>query len=202
LGVKIWLYFLVELLKYGSIIVLLGSNLKIRTIRRSEIEKIKNIDRREIVDKVYYLDGGQLKLKNEFYDINCWEISELEKNIERLYEIYDNGGYLVGCFYDDKIVGVAALDSEFIGKNRDYLQLYFLHVDSKYRRTGIGKKLLKKVINRAKNLIAKKLYISATPSQNTVDFYLNLGCQLVSEPNPALYQLEPRDIHLELSLSD
>jgi len=176
--------------------------LKIRTIRRSEIEKIKNIDRREIVDKIYYLDGGQLKLKNEFYNIKSWEVSELERNIEHLYKIYDKHGYLVGYFERDKLVGVAALDSEFIGENRDYLQLYFLHVDSKYRGAGIGNKLLKKVIIRAKKLMAKKLYISATPSQNTIDFYINIGCQLVSEPNPALYQLEPRDIHLELSLSD
>jgi len=176
--------------------------LKIRTIRRSEIEKIKNIDRGEIVDKVFYFDGDQLKLKNEFYDIKSWEVSELERNIEHLYKIFDKGGYLVGYFGGDKLVGVAALDSEFIGKNRDYLQLYFLHVDSKYRRTGIGKKLLRKVANRAKKLMAKKLYISATPSQNTIDFYLNIGCQLVSELNPDLYQLEPNDIHLELSLSD
>jgi N-acetylglutamate synthase-like GNAT family acetyltransferase len=108
----------------------------------------------------------------------------------------------VGYFERDKLVGVAALDSEFIGENRDYLQLYFLHVDSKYRGAGIGNKLLTKVIIRAKKLMAKKLYISATPSQNTIDFYINIGCQLVSEPNPILYQLEPRDIHLELSLSD
>ena len=176
--------------------------MKIRTIRRSEIEKIKNIDRGEIVDKVFYFDGDQLKLKNEFYDIKSWEVSELERNIEHLYKIFDKGGFLVGYFGGDKLVGVAALDSELIGKNRDYLQLYFLHVDSKYRRTGIGKKLLRKVANRAKKLMAKKLYISATPSQNTIDFYLNIGCQLVSELNPDLYQLEPNDIHLELSLSD
>lgn len=176
--------------------------MKIRTIRRSEIEQVKNIDRSEIVNKIYYFDGGQLKLKNEFYEIKSWEFSELERNIEHLYKIYDNCGYLVGCFDGNKLVGVGALDSEFIGKNRDYLQLYFLHVDSKYRRTGIGKKLLKKVANHAKKLTAKKLYISATPSQNTIDFYINIGCQLVSELNPDLYQLEPKDIHLELSLSD
>ena len=176
--------------------------MKIRTIRRNEIEQIKNLDRSEIVNNVYYFDGGQLKLKSEFYDIKCWKVSELKRNIEHLYGIYDRGGYLVGCFEWNKLVGIAALDSKFIGKNRDYLQLYFLQVDSKYRRTGIGKKLLKNVANRAKKLMAKKLYISATPSQNTIDFYIHIGCQLVSELNPALFQLEPRDIHLELSLSD
>jgi len=65
---------------------------------------------------------------------------------------------LVGCFEGDKLV-VAALDSEFIGEYRDYLQLYFLHVDSEYRRKGIGKKLLKIAVGKAKNLGAKKLDI-------------------------------------------
>lgn len=51
---------------------------------------------------------------------------------------------------------------------------------------------------RAKELGAKKLYISATPSKNTVDFYMHLGCKLASEINTDLYQLEPYDIHLEM----
>ncbi len=55
-----------------------------------------------------------------------------------------------------------------------------------------------KTIEKAKELGAKKLYISATPSKNTVNFYMHLGCNLASEINPELYQLEPDDIHLEM----
>ena len=51
---------------------------------------------------------------------------------------------------------------------------------------------------RAKELGANKLYISATPSKNTVDFYMHLGCKLAAEINSELYQLEPDDIHLEM----
>jgi hypothetical protein len=40
------------------------------------------------------------------------------------------------------------------------------------------------------------LYISATPSQNTVDFYLKRGCQVTGDPDPELWELEPEDIHL------
>jgi hypothetical protein len=44
------------------------------------------------------------------------------------------------------------------------------------------------------------LYISATPSEHTIDFYLTLGCTLVDAPDPELFAREPEDIHLEYEL--
>lgn len=52
-------------------------------------------------------------------------------------------------------------------------------------------------VERAKTLGAKKLYISATPSENTINYYLRLGCILATEIDPELITLEPEDIHLE-----
>ncbi|MFX1414991.1 MAG: hypothetical protein ACFFA2_14320 [Promethearchaeota archaeon] len=46
---------------------------------------------------------------------------------------------------------------------------------------------------------AKKLFIS-TPSKNTIDFYLGIGCKLTNELIPKLYELEPEDIHLQFIL--
>jgi len=174
--------------------------LRIRALRRTEIEKVRNIDRREIVEEIYCLEDGQLTLKNEFHNIKGWNASELEKCIEHLCDIYDRHGTLLGAFDGNKLIAVTALESEFIGKTRDQLQLYFLHVDTHYRRMGLGEKLLNKAMEKEEKLGAKKLYISATPSKNTIDFYMHMGCKLASEVNPKLYKLEPRDIHLQLTL--
>ena len=54
-----------------------------------------------------------------------------------------------------------------------------------------------KVLEKAKELGAKKLYISATPSENTVNYYSRLGCALATEIDSELFALEPEDIHLE-----
>ncbi|VEB02444.1 acetyltransferase [Klebsiella pneumoniae] len=43
---------------------------------------------------------------------------------------------------------------------------------------------------------ASGLYISSIPNKNTVDFYLAQGCRLADKPDPALFALEPEDIHL------
>jgi hypothetical protein len=45
-----------------------------------------------------------------------------------------------------------------------------------------------------------KLYIAATPSENTVNFFMRLGCDLAVEINQELFAFEPEDIHLEFDL--
>jgi hypothetical protein len=47
---------------------------------------------------------------------------------------------------------------------------------------------------------ARRLYISSTPTESTVNFYLRLGCKVAREPDPALLALEPEDIHLTCEL--
>jgi predicted N-acetyltransferase YhbS len=93
--------------------------------------------------------------------------------------------------------GVAILESKFIGKQQDMLQLKFLHVSRAYRKQGLGSRLFKIALEKARTLGAKKLYISATPSENTINYYLRLGCALATEIDPELFALEPEDIHLE-----
>jgi len=171
-----------------------------RSLKREEIEKVRDLDRSEIVEEIYCFNEGQLTLKDVFYDIKGWNPSELEENIKHLYDLYDRNGTLIGAFDGARLIAVSALESKFIGREKDQLQLYFHHVDRHYRHKGIGGKLLKQVMDKAKKLGAKRLYVSATPSKNTVDFYRHMGCRLAAEPNPKLYRLEPEDIHLELKI--
>lgn len=84
---------------------------------------------------------------------------------------------------------------------KDYLKLEILHVSNAYRQCGVGRKLVELAKAEALARGAQKLYISATPSKNTIDFYTNLGCQLTTEIDPELFKLEPEDIHLELKLA-
>ena len=137
-------------------------------------------------------------LKKRYYNVSGWHPNNIERNINNLYDIYDHGGSFFGLFQEKQIVGVVALECKFIGSNNDQLQVVFLHIDKNYRKKGYGKILMNQTKERAKELGAKKLYISATPSKNTVDFYMHLGCLLASEINADLYQLEPYDIHLEM----
>lgn len=174
--------------------------MKLRKLRLEEIKRIKEIDRSEVVNHIYYYRDGNLELEEEFYDIKPWSQSELKDHINHLMKLSKKGGYIYAVIDDQRLIGVIALECDFIGRNKDQLQMVFLQVDNDYRNQGIGKKLMEKAKEKAKDLGAKRLYISATPSLNTIRFYLALGCTLASEINPELYELEPEDIHLELKL--
>ena len=174
--------------------------IKFRLIERNEIEKLRDIDRAELINQVYYYKNDKLSLVDEHHEISGWDPDNLENIITNLFALYDKNGTFQGAFDGDKLVGIFALDSEFIGKNKDILLLNFLHVDRTYRNKSIGKSLVERAVKRAKDFGAKKLYISATPSKNTIDFYFHIGCKLTEELNNELYEEEPEDINLQLDI--
>lgn len=171
--------------------------MNIRLFRREEIPLIWQIDRREIVENIYYLENGELLLKPDYFDIQGWPPGEAEQYTPILLDCYDRGGTLWGLFEKDVPVGVVILECKFIGSRQDSLQLKFLHVSRDFRNQGLGKRLFDLAVAKAGALGAKKLYISATPSENTINYYLKLGCVLAKEMDPELFALEPEDIHLE-----
>ncbi len=168
-----------------------------RKLSRDEVELLWTIDRSEVIEAVYYLENGKLTLKPEHYDMHGWPPGEAELYTPILVDCFDRGGWFYGAFDGDDLVGVAVLESKFIGKDKDKLQLKFLHVSNKYRNQGLGKQLFELARAKALDKGARRVYISSTPSENTVNFYLHLGCEVTSELDPELFELEPEDIHLE-----
>jgi len=172
----------------------------IRELKRHEIRDIWSIDRAEVVNRVYHWEGGELVLKPEHYNMEGRRPGEPEQYSPILLDSFDLGGTFYGAFDGRTLVGAAVLDSQFIGRDKDQLQLKFLHVSRAYRRAGLGRALFQTAVSRAAELGARRLYISSTPSENTVDFYLRLGCRVTNDLNAALFELEPEDIHLEFTI--
>jgi len=175
--------------------------MNIRLLQRTETQLIWQIDRREIVQNVYVLQGGELILKPDYFDIQGWPPDEQVLYTPILLDCYDRGGTFWGAFENDRLVGVAILESKYIGFRHDMLQLKFLHVSRDFRKQGIASELFKQAVEKARTLGAKKLYISATPSENTVNYYSRLVCVLATEIDPELFALEPEDIHLVFGLA-
>jgi len=129
-----------------------------------------------------------------------WPPGTAGKNTPILEASHDDGGWFFGLFDDHRLAGVAVLGSRLVGKRPRMLQLEFLHVSSPYRHQGLGKPLFNLAVAEARRRGAKWMYISATPSEHTIGFYLRLGCQVTLEPDPDLFELEPEDIRLEYDL--
>ncbi len=172
-----------------------------RPLTRDEVPRIWTIDRSEVINSLYYLDNGALLLTAKHFDARGWPPGDVETYTLRLHACFERGGWFYGLFDGDRLVGVAVLESRFIGQPADQLQLDFLHVSNGYRDQGLGRRLFELAAGEARRRGAHRLYISATPSQHTIDFYLGLGCFVAPQPDPDLLALEPEDIHLEYDLT-
>ena len=64
------------------------------------------------------------------------------------------------------------------------------------RATGIGSRLSEQLDQIARTAGDSDMVVSATPSENTVRFYLGRGFQPVAEPVAELFELEPEDVHI------
>jgi predicted N-acetyltransferase YhbS len=168
-----------------------------RKLLREEIAQVWNIDRSEMIENIYRFENGTLVLRPHHVDVTGWPPGKAEKSTPILLDCFDRGGWFHGAFDEAELVGVVVLDSKRIGKDKDQLQLKFLHVSNSYRNSGLGTQLFELAKAAARERGARRLYISASASENTVNFYLRLGCAVAAEPDPELFELEPEDIHLE-----
>ena len=74
------------------------------------------------------------------------------------------------------------------------------HVSADKRRCGIGTKLFNVAKKEAKKRGAIALYVSASPAQETIDFYTTMGFKVSTNPIESYANDEPRDIQMECEL--
>ncbi|MES0884880.1 GNAT family N-acetyltransferase [Roseibium sp. SCP14] len=171
-----------------------------RELKRAELNDIWTIDRSEVIEASFVMENGALVLKPEHIDVPGWSPAMVKATTPAFETGYDGGDWFCGLFDTDQLIGIAVLGNQLFGDNSDFLQLKFLHVGSRHRGQGLGKQLFDAAATEARKRGAGRLYISATPTENTVKFYLGLGCRVLIEPDPALFEEEPEDIHLDYEI--
>ncbi|WP_343807903.1 GNAT family N-acetyltransferase [Paenochrobactrum glaciei] len=171
-------------------------DITIRRLERHEVENVWQIERREIVEDVYYFADGKLQSRPEFYDTRDWPEGEPELYTPILLDCFDHGGVFLGAFHQDKLIAVGVMDARPVQDYPDLRQLPFLHVSHDWRGQKLASKLYALCLNIAKEQGAAGFYISATSTRRTVDFYMRQGGVPTAKPDRTLYELEPDDIHL------
>jgi predicted N-acetyltransferase YhbS len=170
--------------------------MEMRLLTRDEVELIWTIDRSEVHHHIYELRGGRLVRTPKYFEIPGWRPDAAEKETPVLLDCFDRGGTFLGVFDAGALIGMGVLESARVGHAGDQMQLAYLYVSRAYRGRGVGMQLFEAAVSFAREAGANALYVSATPTENTVDFYLNRGCVLAPEPDPRLLAAEPDDIHL------
>jgi GNAT superfamily N-acetyltransferase len=165
-----------------------------------ELPRLAEIDRGEEIQSSYVLQNNELVLVGNAESVPGFTAAELAELDTRQAQLLANGGKVIGAFEQDLLAGIASAEKELRGERKNYCKMDILYVSKPQRGKGIAKQLLQEIKACAKEFGATHLYISATPTQHTVDFYLAQGAQLAATIDEELWALEPDDIHLELSL--
>ncbi|MEQ1065033.1 GNAT family N-acetyltransferase [Acinetobacter sp. XH1741] len=174
----------------------------LRSLFYAEIDLIwQQISRRELITQLYIQKQEQLELTECFYDVQQWDAYHLENDPPKLKELYQQGASFIGAFNAAKqLVGISVVSDQVITDYPDAKLLQYFYVDADQQGQGIGAQLMQAAKASAKQLGAHQLYISATPSKRTVDFYIKHGAKPLKHPDRQLWELEPEDIHLLCTL--
>ena len=139
-------------------------------------------------------------LIDDHIDVPRWTQAYYDYRLPRLHTSFDADGCGWSIFEADRLVAIAVLDGRWLGPDLDTLDLTFIHVTRELRGAGVGGELFDRTVALARERGAKRMYVSASDSRATVDFYTRRGLRLANPPDPALLALEPSDIHLVLEL--
>ncbi len=177
--------------------------IRLRALGEGELRRIDEIDRRERVTVGYRVSEGVLVSGAVDWDVPVWSADRVERYVSAFTPQLRAGGFCLAAedVTGGRLAGVATLGADSPATRPDLLPLLFFHVSRPYRRQGVAGRLLERIEAEATRRGARGLYISATPSESAVGFYLAHGATLIT-PDPALLEAEPEDIHLQLVFSE
>jgi GNAT superfamily N-acetyltransferase len=169
-----------------------------RRMSRNELWRVVEIDRSELIDVLYDQRGTQLVARHGHWRSSPWDPAghgehSVAAQVHALERYVDSGGIALGAFVGRRLIGIGVVVPHVRPTTG---QLAFLHVSAPARATGVGSRLSEQMEQLARTAGDSDMVVSATPSGNTVRFYLGRGFQPMAQPLAELLELEPEDVHL------
>jgi GNAT superfamily N-acetyltransferase len=182
----------------GNLLAVETGEIVYRRLVPADLDRLGEIDRRERIDVVYVQRGAELEERRGDFTAPPWpsegdgehSVAAQRRECERYLAA---GGIALVAYADDRLVGIGVLNPHL---RPDVAQLAYLYVSNGYRGGGVGGRLSDELEALALAEGHTSVVVSATPSQNTVRFYVGRGYEPMAEPFPELFDLEPEDVHL------
>jgi ribosomal protein S18 acetylase RimI-like enzyme len=177
--------------------------MEVRRLRAEDVSLVATIDRAEHVDAEYRVVDGQLRqVPATITDVPAWDRTgsgpfSVAAHIEFCESVLARGGVLFGAVDDEQTLGLAIVHPSF---EPPLAWLAFLHVSRPHRRRRAAQALWDAAAEVSAAAGATSMYVSATPTESAVGFYLRQGCRLAQPVHPELFAAEPEDIHLVCAL--
>lgn len=169
------------------------------TVTEIDVTLFDNFIRYQKVDQCWRKENNKWVIKSDPF-IDDWDENDYKILTVCLKNTLDTGGFVYGAFKHGKLKGFVSVEAEFMGPQKDYLDLTSIHVSSDLRNSGIGKTLFLNAKKWAKAKGAMKLYISAHSAVESQAFYQKMGCVEAKWINENHVKAEPFDCQLECKL--
>jgi GNAT superfamily N-acetyltransferase len=172
--------------------------IEIRDLARNELSRVGEINRTERINVLFEQHGTELVARQGSWSSPAWEPDghgehSVEAQRQALAHYADAGGVARGAFSNGRLVGIGVVVPHI---RPETARLAYLHVSQEFRSAGIGSRLYADLELIARRAGDTEIVVTATPSRNTVRFYLGRGYQPMAQPLPELLELEPEDIHM------
>jgi len=171
---------------------------ELRRLGRTELARVVEIDRREHINVIYDQHGTQLVARQGDWSAAAWDPDghgehSMEAQRHMLEHYVDEGGIALGAFAGGELVAIGVVLPHLRPR---IAQLAYLHVSAPSRAKGVGRRLCEELDQIARAAGDAEMVVTATPTENTVRFYLGRGFLPMAEPFADLFELEPEDVHM------
>ena len=172
-----------------------------RELRRDEIPLIWSIDRSEVIENIYHLENGVLVLRPHHVEVPGWPPGEAERytpdpprmlRSRRMVPRRIRGRSLVAAS-SSWTAGASARIR--ISSSSSFCMWTVRIAISGWRRACSASRGRPRARGAPAGCTSRR-----RRSENTVKFYLRLGCEVARDPDAELFALEPEDIHLECAV--
>ena len=174
-------------------------NIEYRQLVANEYDLIRGINPSRFIKRVWRKVNGV----KQWIDIN-WKDDNYPNGYEHhctaLKATFEGGGFAIGAFDDDWLVGFCSVKRDVFGKKFKYVLLDQIFISNAYQGCGIGKDLFRLSVEKVKQWDVDKVYICAGSSEDTLAFYSSMGCIDAEEVNQQLYEIDDNDVQLEYGI--
>ncbi len=165
-----------------------------------DVARLGDLDRTESVAMLYAVRGGDIVSLGHGCEVAPWTPAQLEEMVAFARRHLEASATGVAAYAGGRLAGVGILGHAPVRGDARELQLALLHVSREARRRGMAGRLFTELCEVALSRGARRLYISATPSDSALGFYLSRGARLADPVDRELYAMEPEDVHLVVDL--
>ena len=176
--------------------------IEFRRLVLAELSQLGEIDRTERIETLYVQHGTRLEKRLGDWSSPPWDtegvgghsVAGQRAECERMIQA---GATALGAFDGGRLVGIGIVTPHL---RPGVAQLAYLYVSNGSRGRGIGMRLTDEMEQIAREFGDTSMVVSATPSTNTVDFYLGRGFEPAAEPLRELVEHEPDDAQMQKQL--